>query len=208
MQRRRALIGVTIALVAVGVWYAFRPERLFVDRTVNESFDAMIAPASDSAAPAMAGMSTTGTTGTMDTTNAMGAMMAMSASADHSGSMSATDGRRAAVQLSSGRFHSGAHETRGLATIYRLSDGSRVLRLTGFATSNGPDVRVYLVRASDATDAATVKRAGYVELGLLKGNRGDQNYEIPADLDLSAFRTVTIWCKRFSVNFGSAPLRG
>ncbi|MFL5403248.1 MAG: DM13 domain-containing protein, partial [Gemmatimonadales bacterium] len=80
--------------------------------------------------------------------------------------------------LVSGKFHSVAHETRGSATVYRLADGSRVLRLTEFATSNGPDVRVYLVAAADAPDNATVKRAGFIELGKLKGTDGDQNYDV------------------------------
>jgi len=108
--------------------------------------------------------------------------------------------------LASGRFHSVAHETHGTAAILRLDDGSRILRLTEFMTSNGPDVRVYLVAADDAADNATVKRAGYVELGRLKGTDGDQNYDVPADLDLSKYRAVTIWCKRFAVNFATAPL--
>jgi Electron transfer DM13 len=112
----------------------------------------------------------------------------------------------AAKLLSSGRFHSVAHETKGSATVYRLADGSRVLRLTEFTTSNGPDVRVYLVAAPDAADNATVQRAGFVELGKLKGTDGDQNYDVPADLDLSKYRAATIWCKRFSVNFATAPL--
>jgi hypothetical protein len=81
-----------------------------------------------------------------------------------------------------------------------------LLRLTEFVTSNGPDVRVYLIAAADATDDATVKQAGFVELGKLKGNQGDQNYDIPADLDLDKYRAVTIWCRRFNVNFGTAPL--
>jgi hypothetical protein len=121
-----------------------------------------------------------------------------------------TNGMSAAEQpagaLVSGRFHSVAHETHGTASVIRLADGSRILRLTDFATSNGPDVRVYLVKAPDASDNATVKRAGFVELGKLKGTDGDQNYDVPADLDLSAYRAVTIWCKRFSVNFATAPL--
>jgi hypothetical protein len=108
--------------------------------------------------------------------------------------------------LASGRFHSVAHETRGTATVLRLTDGSRILRLTEFATSNGPDVRVYLVAAADASDNATVKQAGYVELGKLKGTDGDQNYDVPAGLDLGKYRAVTIWCKRFAVNFATAPL--
>ena len=73
-------------------------------------------------------------------------------------------------------------ETKGLAAVYRLTDGNRVLRLTEFATSNGPDVHVYLVAAGDVQDNATVKRAGFVDLGSIKGNVGDQNYDVPADV--------------------------
>ena len=168
MRRRTAVIGLAaIALGAIG-WYAFRPERLFINKTVNESFAA--------SAPTLA----------------------MSAG---------TEGASAAPRaIASGRFHSNAHETKGQATIYRLSDGKQVLRLTGFETSNGPDVHVYLVAAGDVNDNATVKRAGFIELGALKGNRGDQNYDVPAGVDLTKYRTVTIWCRRFGVNFGSAPL--
>ena len=113
---------------------------------------------------------------------------------------------REPVKVVSGRFHSNAHKTDGLATIYRLSDGGRVLRLTEFATSNGPDVRVYLVAAGDAQDEVAAKQAGVVDLGALKGNIGDQNYDVPTDLDLTKYRAVSIWCRRFSVNFGAAPL--
>ena len=110
------------------------------------------------------------------------------------------------VELVSGHFASVAHETKGQAVIYRLPDGQRVLRFTDFETSNGPDVQVYLVAASDAKDHATVTRAGFINLGALKGNIGDQNYEIPAEADLATYRAVTVWCRRFSVNFGTAPL--
>jgi hypothetical protein len=109
--------------------------------------------------------------------------------------------------LLSGTFHSVAHETRGTATVHELGGGRRVLRFTDFATSNGPDVRVYLVAAADASDDETVTKAGFIELGKLKGTEGDQNYEIPADLDLEKYRAATIWCYRFDVNFGTAPLR-
>ncbi len=107
--------------------------------------------------------------------------------------------------LLSGQFRSRAHETIGTAAVHELG-GRRVLRLTGFSTSNGPDVRVYLVAANDAADDETVTKAGFVELGKLKGTQGDQNYDIPAELDLEKYRAVTIWCRRFSVNFGTAPL--
>ena len=112
----------------------------------------------------------------------------------------------AAGVLATGSFHSVAHKSMGTAAIHRLADGRRVLRFTNFETSNGPDVRVYLVAADDATDSAAVTRAGFVEVAELKGNVGDQNYELPASIDLERYRAVTIWCKRFSVNFATAPL--
>lgn len=108
--------------------------------------------------------------------------------------------------LATGRFHDGAHKGSGEATIYQLTNGKRVLRFTNFETSNGPDVHVYLVAANDAKDSETVKNAGFVEVGPLKGNIGDQNYDLASDVDLSKYRAVTIWCKRFSVNFATAPL--
>jgi hypothetical protein len=112
----------------------------------------------------------------------------------------------ASNQLASGQFHSGAHETRGSATVFQLADGKKTLRLTDFATSNGPDVHVYLVASDDAKDNDTVTKAGFIDVGSLKGNIGDQNYDLPANADLTKYRAVTIWCKRFSVNFGTAPL--
>lgn len=105
-----------------------------------------------------------------------------------------------------GAFHSGAHETKGVAAIHQLAGGKRVLRLTGFETSNGPDVRVLLIAASDATDNDAVKSASPREIAPLKGNIGDQNYDVPADIDLDRYHTVVIWCNRFGVNFGAAPL--
>jgi hypothetical protein len=100
------------------------------------------------------------------------------------------------------------HATEGRATVYQQADGKLLLRLTGFKTSNGPDVHVILVAAKDASDDANFLKSntGRVELGKLKGNEGDQNYEIPAGTDLSKFATVSIYCVRFNANFGAAPL--
>ena len=67
-------------------------------------------------------------------------------------------------------------------------------------------MHVYLVATKDASDSETVKQAGFVEVGALKGNIGDQNYELASDLDLNKYHAVTIWCKRFGVNFATAPL--
>jgi len=116
-------------------------------------------------------------------------------------------GGLSAQSLESGRFYSILHPTEGTATIFQLGDGTRTLRLTSFRTSNGPDVHVYMVAADDAKDVATVEQAGFIDLGVLKGNIGDQNYVIGSEVDLAKYRAVSIWCKRFSVNFGAAALR-
>ena len=105
-----------------------------------------------------------------------------------------------------GSFHSNAHETRGAATVHRLAGGRLVLRLSDFATSNGPDVQVYLVASNDVQNGHDVNK-GFINLGTLKGNIGDQNYDIPAGTDLARYRAVSVWCRRFAVNFGAAPLR-
>ena len=151
-------IAVPIVLVALFVaWYIFRPERLYVNRPVDEAM-----PVAQGASPAQT--------------------------------------------LESGAFYSILHPTAGNAAIYRLADGTRILRFTNFKTSNGPDVHVYMVAAGDAKDNATVLRAGFIDLGTIKGNVGDQNYTLGPDVDLSKYRAVSVWCKRFSVNFGAAPL--
>src|SRR5437879_6265779 len=79
--------------------------------------------------------------------------------------MPATQGGSSAQPLESGRFYSILHPTEGTATIYQTRDGTRVLRLTSFSTSNGPDVHVYMVAADDAKDVATVQKSGFVDLG-------------------------------------------
>jgi len=119
----------------------------------------------------------------------------------------ASDAAHSDTILRRGNFQSVAHDTKGQASVHELAGGKRVLRFTEFETSNGPDLRVFLVAADVATDNETVTRAGHIELGQLKGNIGDQNYELPSSVDLGKYRAVTIWCNRFSVNFGSAALR-
>jgi hypothetical protein len=110
--------------------------------------------------------------------------------------------------LETGTFHGKVHQTSGRATVYQETGGKLVLRLTNFKTSNGPDVHVILIAAKDAGDDANFLKTetARVELGKLKGNEGDQNYDIPAGTDLSKYQTVSIYCERFNANFGAAPL--
>jgi hypothetical protein len=163
MNKRNLYIGIG-AIALAFAWYAFRPELLFINKTVNEEL-----PSVQSASMAMA------------------------------------KGTEPMV-LAKGEFRGLAHETKGMATVHRLADGKRILRLSNFETSNGPDVHVYLVAAEVAKDNATVKQAGFIDLGSLKGNKGDQNYEVPADTDLNKYKSVSIWCARVGVNFGAATL--
>ena len=109
--------------------------------------------------------------------------------------------------LSKGIFHGVAHDAEGNAEIIELTDGNRILRFTDFAVSNGPDVVVYLSSVDDANDNDTIKNSDFILLGTLKGNIGDQNYEIPGELDLSKYNSAVIWCRRFGVNFAVAPLK-
>jgi electron transfer DM13 len=109
--------------------------------------------------------------------------------------------QRAMADDLSGTFSSLAHETKGRAVVREIADGSRVLRLEDFETSNGPDVRVYL---SAGSKDAYGKDA--VDLGGLKGNVGNQNYAVPSGTDLDRYDTVVIWCRRFTVAFGAAKL--
>ena len=92
----------------------------------------------------------------------------------------------------------GFHKAEGIAKVINLADGRTFLRLENLKTTNGPDLYVYLSVGKDALDI--------VNLGRLKGNIGNQNYEIPAETDLSKYNTALIWCKAFSTLFGSAKL--
>ena len=105
------------------------------------------------------------------------------------------------VELARGRFRSREHATSGTARVVRAPDGRRFLTLTRFSTSPGPDLRVRLVPAGSSDGGAD----GAVDLGGLKGNRGDQQYAIPRGVD-TAGRAVVIWCRAFSAPFGSATL--
>ncbi len=99
-------------------------------------------------------------------------------------------------------FHRGS----GQATIFTTPDGGHLLRLENLDVTNGPALHVFLSPHQDPTSPEDVKLEGYVDLGGLKGNRGNQNYPIPAGLDVSVFNSVVIYCKPFSVVFSVAPL--
>jgi hypothetical protein len=144
--------------VVVGAWWAFRPEKLFINQKVNEA-----APAALSTEP---------------------------------------------EALYTGRLEGKVHQTSGRATIYKSAEGKLYVRLSDLATSNGPDMHVLLVRAEDKALGQEIVKGNLdsVELGTLKGNQGDQNYDLPATADLNQYRAVAIYCERFHAIFGVAKL--
>jgi hypothetical protein len=114
-----------------------------------------------------------------------------------SSSASASIAPSVPVEIASGQFTNQAHDTSGRATLIEQPNGDRVVTLTRFKTNPGPDVRVYLV----PDPGGSVKDA--VDLGKLKGNKGDQQYDVPAGAEAGA---VVIWCRAFTVAFGTATL--
>ena len=108
--------------------------------------------------------------------------------------------------LYTGRLEGKAHQTSGRATIYKTADGREYLRLTDFSTSNGPDVHILWREAMTKNSSKKLKRGISVELGLLKGNQGDQNYDLPASVNLKKYDAAVIYCNRFHAVFGVARL--
>jgi hypothetical protein len=179
---------IAIALVIFGIW-ALSPS--FYNLRVDEAFPA--APAAPTAAMAAPTAAPAAPTAAMaEPTAAMAEPTAATAPVGP-------------VVFRRGTFVAGSFpgdRAEGTATIYRLENGQRVLRLEGFSSTNGPDLFVTL-----HTGANPEKDAGkHLPIAKLKGNIGDQNYGLPAELDLSAYRSVVIWCRAFNIVFGYATL--
>ncbi len=134
---------------------------------------------------------------------------AVSASVPPAGTPSTPASAAGPVTLASGGLISHEHSTSGTVKLLRLTDGSHIVRVENLATSNGPDLRVWLTDApvkSGTVGWHVFDDGEYVSLGKLKGNKGSQNYEVPADVDPSRYTSVSIWCDRFDVSFGAAEL--
>jgi hypothetical protein len=158
VSHRKWILAAVGLPILVAVWWAFRPEKLWINQKVNEA-----APFASSTDP---------------------------------------------QPLYSGRLEGKAHQTSGRATIYKSPDGKRYLRLTDFSTSNGPDVHIVLARSDEANRTQEIVKGQLdsVELGSIKGNQGDQNYDLPASVDLQKYNAAVIYCERFHAVFGLARL--
>ena len=123
---------------------------------------------------------------------------------DSSGGGVESPGAQAGV-LAHGSFRPLGHDTRGTVSVIDAADGNIYVRFEDFEVENGPDLKVYLSRAAADSPEGDLT-ANIVDLGDLKANVGDQNYLVPAAVDVGQYRSVVVWCKRFSVGFAVAPL--
>jgi len=174
---RTAMIALALAVVGGFALYWFAPWNLFIDRRVDEALPG--APEQVAAA---------------------------TGPAEGPAAPPAEQGSDRPMTLAQGSFASLEHTTTGTALVIELEDGRRFLRLDGLETSSGPDLRVILTDQPLSDDWDVWDDGELVDLGPLKGNIGSSNYEIPTSVDLGDFVTAVIWCRRFSVGFGVAPL--
>ncbi len=181
--------AVAVPIIALGYWLG---SPLFIDRTLDEEF------------PFAAGaVVPTG----MTRAEVDSAMETMSKLDDEMQEAMPLEMTRATV-IADGPFQDvdSFHKGSGWAKIYRLPDGSHVLRLEDFRVTNGPDLRVILSPHPNPTGRGDVTATGYLELAKLKGNVGNQNYPLPEGIDPGAFNSVVIYCKPFHVLFSTARL--
>lgn len=206
-----ALRWLAVPVIVAGLafaWWTVSP--LFLNTQVDEAFPTAAPAAGAASAMPAAAEPTTAPTGaaaptTLPPTEPTPAVPPTAAPPT---AVPPTAAPAAPVALSNGSFTfiDNLHWAEGSATIYRLPDGSHVLRLEPFQAQNGPDLFVGLSGHAMPRSSAEAHDSGYVELARLKANQGNQNYELPADLDLSAFKSVVIYCKAFSVVFSTAEL--
>jgi hypothetical protein len=133
---------------------------------------------------------------------------AAGADAEGAGAEGANAEPAKAKQLAEGKFVSQEHETTGVAKLIQRADGRTVVRIEKLASSDGPDLYIWLTdRKAGLADWAAYDDGRYVSLGDLKATHGDQNYLVPKGVKLDGLRSVVIWCDRFNVAFGSAELQ-
>ncbi|MFB9907078.1 DM13 domain-containing protein [Allokutzneria oryzae] len=193
LRRRGAkvVLAVGVVVLAVGLWL-FQPWRLFTSSTLDEALP--VAPVAESSSVPVT------------TTTEPAPRSPETTQPPVIPSKAPETPRPTTQELASGAFVTQEHKTTGKAKVLKLADGSRVLRLEGLATSDGPDLHVWLTDATAGGEWGKYDDGRYVKLGALKATHGNQNYPIPAGADLGGLRSVVIWCDRFNVAFGSAPL--
>ncbi|MEM9400865.1 MAG: DM13 domain-containing protein [Pseudomonadota bacterium] len=194
----KAITGAILAaIVLILGWFLFSP--LFIDRTVDESFDFVLDDGSFNMDGVMAMPD--------DKRQAMKSEILAAAASMADKTMTDSMPETQSV-VSQGQFvdADAAHKGEGTATLYALPDGNNVVRFEEFRVTNGPDLYVYLAKHPSPMTADDVVDGGYLNLGKLKGNVGNQNYPLPEGTDVAEYGSVVIWCQLFGVLFSPAAL--
>ena len=194
LKNKNVLIVIAIVVlvpVLAVAWWLLAP--LFIDKTVEEEFPL----AANAVVPSDMTMEEAETT------------MSAMAKVDSEMTEPMGDEMAEAAALKTGEFQDADafHKGSGTATVYKLPEGGHVLRLEDFKVTNGPDLRVIVTPSGSPDSRDDVHEPGYLELGKLKGNIGNQNYPFPEGADPSDLNAVVIYCKPFSVIFSVAELR-
>lgn len=200
MSRKLFYAGgaVAIVIVAALAWVLLSP--LFIDEMVDEAFPGVPTPA------ALAAMSDAQKAAIAD--DVMAAARGMPAKVMDEGmdDMPAVPAGPELLRRGQFRDADAIHKGSGEAKLFRLRVRDHVLRLENLDVTNGPDLRVYLVKHPDPASSGDVKDSDFVDLGPLKGNIGNQNYAVPPGTDIAQFGSAVVWCRAFGVLFSAAPL--
>lgn len=195
-------IGAVAFVVFVLVW--FEPQKLFIDQRVDEDlegFSAVTATETTTLAP-----TTTAPTTTLPPDDGVTTSTTTAPPTTTTSTTSTTTAPSGPVVLHQSELQSPGKAGSGDVFLIELEDGSRIIRFENLDVSNGPDLRVILSRSGLVDDRDAYHLDGFYDLGELKGNQGNQNYEIPDDVDLSEYQTVAIFCLRFNYTFNAATI--
>ncbi|MHA7262811.1 DM13 domain-containing protein [Arthrobacter sp. TMN-37] len=194
-RRGISVLAVLAGALALAAGLFFKPWLLFVDTRIDDAIPQVAQPLDSGKARPVPASAAPARPGTPDAAKSPEAVTTPPAQPR---------------QLSAGTFISHEHPTTGAVAIIEQPDGSRLLAITGLDTTTGPDVHVWL-SAADVVEGRdgwyTAGGADYVDLGPIKGNQGNQLYDIPPEVDLSRYEAVDLWCVQFGVSFGAAQLR-
>lgn len=210
VRRRRArvtIVGIpALAVIVAAGWLLGSP--LFTNTTVDEAFPfaarAVVPPdmTRTKVEQVMAEMAK------LDLPVDEAMPPSMTSQVPETGPTPSTTSQAEAKVLSSGAFRDADsfHKGSGVAKIYWGQDGTHLLRLEDFKVTNGPELHVILSPEPDPESSEQVKSPGYIDLGKLKGNIGNQDYPIPEGVDVGALSSVVIYYKPFQVVFSVATL--
>ena len=195
-MQRIAIVAVAMLAVAAG-WFFLSP--LFIDQAVDEELSFV----TDSGSVDMSAVMAMPEAKRLEMKSAI---MDAAATAPDTAAEEVMPASPTVVAKGTFIDADAVHKGSGDATVYALPDGRHVVRFENFRTTNGPALVVLLAKHPSPTSAADVSDGGYIDLGKLKGNVGNQNYPVPAGVDVSEYGSVVIWCELFGVLFSPAAL--